>query len=68
MWMLEVSYSKYMYNHHVDYLYFSISVGMESSGLGQFGVYHGPNARSKYTYEIVIPIKNNDLSQTKMNP
>jgi hypothetical protein len=39
-WMFGVVHSQDMHNHHVDYLYFSISLGVEGSQFGQLGVHH----------------------------
>jgi hypothetical protein len=38
-----------IYNYLVDYLYLSISVGVEGSGFGHFGFHLGPNVISLVT-------------------
>jgi hypothetical protein len=42
VWMFGIIHSQDMDNHHVDYLYFSISLWVEGSQFGQLGVHHRP--------------------------
>jgi hypothetical protein len=46
-----------VYNHPIDYLYLSISLGMEGSRFGQFSVHHGPKENKKV-------VRNMSLSKT----
>jgi hypothetical protein len=57
MWMLGFVHYEDTYNHPIEYLCMSISLGMECIGFDQLAIHHGP----KYTYKICVPIRDKGL-------
>ena len=55
-WMILFLHVHNVYDHHVENLCLSIGLGMESCGLGDFGIQHRPEARQKCIEELVVPI------------
>ena len=67
-WMIWIVHAQNVYNHPIDDLYLAISLGMVSSGLGELGVQHWPEAGPKCAEEPAVTIWYDRLWDTKVHP
>jgi hypothetical protein len=66
--MFGIIHSWDMENHHIHFLYFSISMWVEGSWFGHIGFHHRPYDGLKGAQEPTFMIEDNSMWYPKMNP